>query len=173
MSENNKKDVIYRKPKIERVFKKTIESVMPVSQAMREVGYSEAYASISTRLTKTKVWQKLVEKHLSEKKLTEKHAEALEATKAISAQVFPDGKDGKPINDFIEVPDYAIRLKAVELGYKLRGKLSNNDDNGNADNRQVNFNFNGIDRAGLIELVRRGIAEVGKPDTRTPEADSD
>ena len=47
----------------------------------------------------------------------------LNSTKVISATVFPDGKDGKPVNDFIEVPDNQTQARMVELGYKVKNKL--------------------------------------------------
>lgn len=48
---------------------------------------------------------------------------AAKAKKVISAAVYASGKDGKPVNDFIEVPDWGSRLKALELALKLKNKF--------------------------------------------------
>ena len=109
--------------KQKKAVKKIIENNGNVSQSMIEVGYSPETAKNPQQLTESKGFQELVEKYLPDDKLLKKHDEALEANKVISANVFPGGKDGKPVNDFIDVPDYQTRLKAVELGYKVKKHL--------------------------------------------------
>lgn len=98
---------------------------MEMGKAMREVGYS-----VNTRphdVANTEGWQELLEKILPDDKLIAKHNELLEATKQISA------RNGMGANaetdDFIEVPDYQIQAKALELGYKVKGKLKDNNVN--------------------------------------------
>ena len=75
---------------------------------------------------KAKGWMKLMDKYIPDEKLLTKHEEALEAVKPIGAQILID-KDGETINKenegMIEVPDQVVRLKAVELGYRVKGKL--------------------------------------------------
>jgi hypothetical protein len=96
---------------------------------MIKAGYAESTASKQqARLTKHPEFLELADKYLPDTTLLRTHKETLKANKVISAQIFPDGKNGKPINDFIDVPDHPTRLKAVELGYKLKKKL--NDDEG-------------------------------------------
>ena len=91
------------------------ENHRPVSTVMKEVGYSPNTYSKPSNLTKSRAWEELVERRLPDDKLLQKHEEALDATKKT---VLFDG-------NVVKEPDQAIRLKAVELGYKLKGKLSN------------------------------------------------
>jgi hypothetical protein len=108
--------------------KKVLESngKIPVSKAMLEAGYPETTASNPQQLTQSKAWMELMEDYIPDDKLLEKHQEALNATKQIGAQILID-KDGKTISKenegMIEVPDQITRLKAVELGYRVKGKL--------------------------------------------------
>ena len=82
----------------------------PVSQAMLDAGYAPSTAKNPDELTDSKGWQELMNKHLPDDKLLTKHEEALEATKW---------------NDFTgeREEDHMVRLKAVDLGYKLKRKL--------------------------------------------------
>ena len=81
-----------------------------VSRAMLDNGYAPTTAKNPIELTESKGWQELMEKYLPDDKLLTKHNEALEARKW---------------NDFTgeREDDHAIRLRAVELGYKLKKKL--------------------------------------------------
>ena len=78
------------KEQIKRVFKKVVESggKEPVSKAMREVGYKEGHVRNPQKITKSKTWEKLVEKRLSDDKLTEVHEELLNSTR-LDHMVFP------------------------------------------------------------------------------------
>lgn len=62
---------------------------------------------------KAKGWLEILNEKLPDEKLLTKHDEALEANKIHGTE-----------NNFIEIPDHQTRLKAVELGYKLKGKLT-------------------------------------------------
>ena len=105
---------------------KVVENHGNVSRAMLEVGYDPTTAKNPKNLTTSKAWMELMEEHLPDSSLLEKHKEALNATKPIGAQILID-KDGKTISKenegMIEVPDQVVRLKAVELGYRVKGKL--------------------------------------------------
>jgi len=92
-----------------------------VSGAMRKANYSPATAKTPKKLTQSKYYQRILKKYLPINKILRVHNQGLEANKVISAQVFPGGKDGKPINDFIEVPDWQSRAKFVEMAYKRLG----------------------------------------------------
>lgn len=87
---------------------------MTISQAMREVGYSEKTIDEPKKLTESKGWKELMETLLPDEKLLLRHAEGLDATKIHSSHTEPDR----------EVPDYAVRAKYVELGYKVKGKYA-------------------------------------------------
>jgi hypothetical protein len=101
-----------------------------ITKTMREVGYSENTIHSPQKLTRSKGWIQLMRERLNDDALTKAHEEALHANKQIGAQILIDA-NGKVINKenegVIEVPDHAVRLKAVELGYKLKGKLSQFD----------------------------------------------
>lgn len=95
-----------------------------MAEAMREVGYSEASVSKPSEVTNSKGWQELMDKYLPDDKVLATHEAGLEATKVVSAVIV--GKDANDkTNDFIDVPDYPTRLKAVELAYKVKKKIGN------------------------------------------------
>lgn len=108
--------------------KKILENpAMPLGQAMREVGYDEATATHPKDLTESKGWKELMEKFLPDEKLFKKHDQALEAIKIVTSPTGPD----------TPMPDYAIQLKAVELGYKVKRYLGPES--------QINNQFNAQD----------------------------
>lgn len=86
---------------------------LPVSRAMLEAGYDPTTAKNPKNLTESKGWKELLEKHLPDNRLLEVHNEALDAVKIVSSHTEPD----------YTVPDVPTRLRAVELGYKVKGKL--------------------------------------------------
>jgi len=106
--------------------KKVVENGGIVSKAMRDAKYSPKTAKNPKKLTQSKAWMQLMEQYIPDGSLLKKHKEALNATKPIGAQILID-KDGETINKenegMIEVPDQVVRLKAVELGYRVKGKL--------------------------------------------------
>ena len=97
--------------KQKRAFKEIVENHRSVSSAMREVGYKATTATVPKNLTESKGWKELLNKYLPDDKLLQKHNQALEA---------------KKWNDFTgeREEDHTIRLRAVELGYKLKGRLN-------------------------------------------------
>lgn len=81
-------------------------------EAMRQAGYSESSARKPKEvLTTSKAWPQLLEQYLPDDKLLRVHDEALQATKW---------------NDFTgeREPDHTTRLKAVDMGYKVKGRLT-------------------------------------------------
>jgi len=88
-----------------------------VSRAMVEAGYSPMTAKRPDKLTKSKGFQELAREYLPDNLLLEKHVEGLEATKIIISHTEPDK----------EVPDFLIRHKYLETGYKIRQKLVDSD----------------------------------------------
>jgi len=109
-----------------KAIEKVVENGGNVSKAMRDADYSLATTKTPQKLTQSKAWMELMEEHLPDDKLLEKHKEALDAVKPIGAQILID-KEGKVVSKdnegMIEVPDQQTRLKAVELGYRVKGKL--------------------------------------------------
>lgn len=89
-------------------------------------GYSLSTATKQPpSVLKAKGWEKLIEAYLPDEKLAITHSEALEANKI-------HGTD----DNFIEIPDHQIRLRAVELGYKVKGRIQHNGQTA----VQINFN---------------------------------
>lgn len=60
---------------------------------------------------------------LSDELLAKVHAEGLEANRVISANITYGDADEKT-NDFIEVPDHAVRSKFLDMAYKIRGSYA-------------------------------------------------
>lgn len=94
---------------------------LPMKTAMMEVGYAENTAIAPRNVTESKAWPELLEKYLPDDKVLSTHEAGLEANKIISAKII--GNANENTDDFIEVPDHPTRLKAVELAYKVKGKL--------------------------------------------------
>lgn len=96
-----------------------------LSRAMREVGYSKTTAARTNKLTESDGWQELIDKYISEEKLAKVHSEGLNATKrqGVGGMVLNTEK-GEFGHTEIEVPDYAVRHKYLETGYKIRKRLS-------------------------------------------------
>jgi len=89
-----------------------------IKQELLDAGYALSTATKQPpTVMKAKGWNELVEQYLPDNALLNKHCEALEAAKVITSPTEPD----------YTVPDYSIRLKAVELGYKVKGKLQTNN----------------------------------------------
>lgn len=94
------------KPRIKKVFEKVMENNgFNVGKAMREEGYSPKSAKNPLQVTQSKSWEALLDEYLPESLIVKTHKEAFNAK-----------RDGNK-------PDWQIRMKASELGYKVRGKL--------------------------------------------------
>lgn len=101
------------KQKHKKVLKKILENPgKSLGSAMREEGYSEEYSDNPQELTATKSWQELVEEVFPDDLLTKTHKEALEAKRQSSIK-------GLLLQS--EFPDFDIRLKALDMAYKLKG----------------------------------------------------
>lgn len=94
----------------------------PIGALMVDAGYSKSTSETPQRLTASKSWQELMDEYLPDEKLQQVHAEGLEATRVVSA--VNTGKDASASsNDFIDVPDYAVRKQYLELAYKVKNKV--------------------------------------------------
>lgn len=94
--------------------KKMVENGGNASKAMRDAGYSPMTAKSPSKLTESKGWNELMEQYLPDIKVLEAHNQGLVATKIHTSHTEPDK----------EVPDTPTRLRAVELAYKVKGRLS-------------------------------------------------
>lgn len=82
-----------------------------IKAELLEAGYAPSTARHQPpSVTKAKNWKELVEQYLPDDKLLTIHNEALQAEKQT--------KTGA------QVPDHQTRLRAVELGLKVKGKLT-------------------------------------------------
>lgn len=116
------------KPRIKKVFVEKLENVgKPLGQIMRENGYAENTANNPDHVTKSKSWEMLMDEYIPESLIAETHKEAFSATRVISAMNTGKQATGATA-DFIDVPDWQTRMKATELGYKIRGKLTEKTD---------------------------------------------
>jgi hypothetical protein len=107
-------------PKVRKIVKAVAEGKTQ-REAAKIADASETY--VSEVLKKTEVIetiQSLMAKHgLDDASILRAHSEMMQATKVVSAI---GGKDaGAGSVDFIDVPDWQARGKAIEMGYKLKG----------------------------------------------------
>ena len=112
------------KPRIKKVFVEKLENVgKPLGQIMRENGYADNTADNPDHVTESKSWEMLLDEYIPESLVLRTHKEAFEANRTISARSMKTADE--TTDDFVDVPDWQTRTKAVELGYKVRGKLIN------------------------------------------------
>lgn len=111
------------KPRIKKVFEKVMENNgFNVGKAMLEEGYSPNSAKNPIQVTESKSWEILMDEYIPESLIAKTHKEAFEANRTISVVSGKQASGGT--TDFVDVPDWQTRMKATELGYKVRGKLT-------------------------------------------------
>ena len=106
----------YTRERQRQVMAELIENVksgkkVSMGRILKKYGYSDSVSLAPTKVTRTQTWQALLDERLSEDKLSEVHADILGKV----------DKNGQPHSD---------ALKAVELGYRLRNKLTSTPDAG-------------------------------------------
>ena len=105
--------------KQEKAVERVVGNGGNVTQAMRDVGYSENTLNTPQKLTESDGWKELMEQHLPDKDLTKVHKEGLKAGHKLIL-------NGKVIKG-VEIPDYAVRHKYLETAYKIKGKLKDTE----------------------------------------------
>ncbi|MDD5726275.1 MAG: hypothetical protein PHC53_02585 [Patescibacteria group bacterium] len=132
-------------PKRERLVKLLLENRgISVSAAMKEVGYSDAYAKNPQQITSTDSWDELMKKHLPDEKLAKAH-EALLTSKHVERLVVHAGTPDEDLADMLKeanctlkkiyifmgekhvlfwAPNDKAREAAVDMGYKLKGRYT-------------------------------------------------
>lgn len=90
-----------------------------VSSAMVKAGYSPATAKNPEKLTKSKGWQQLMKKYLSDGKLAALHKKLLDKKEVI---VVSDGSQSGSHIEWTGQP-HTDSLKALDLAYKLKAKF--------------------------------------------------
>lgn len=142
-----------------------------LAAAMRKVGYSKTTARRTNKLTRTKGWQELIDKYISEEDLMKVHKEGLKATKHQGVGGMVLNVEAKEFGHTeIEVPDYAVRHKYLETGYKVRGRLKDNNNNNGGTTNILNI----IAPEQAERIARRvldGDAESAATPDRLPDSD--
>ena len=121
-----RKIIKMKKPKIriKKVFEQVVENGgAGIGKIMIKNGYSPNTAKTPQKITESKSWEMLLDQYIPESLVLKTHKKAFKANRVISART--TGKADEKTDDFIDVPDWQTRTKAVELGYKVRGKLIN------------------------------------------------
>jgi len=101
------------------VASKMMENGGSLGKAMREAGYSKAMAKNPQKLTSSKGWAELMDQYVPEKLLLQRHRQLLNKRVTYWAG---DG-DAKKLVRTSEIDSAAV-ARGVELGYKMRGKLT-------------------------------------------------
>lgn len=127
--------------RIKEVFEQVMENHgSGIGKAMLDHGYTKSSAKNPKNVTDSKSWEMLLDKYIPEDLVLETHREAFKANKVISARTMENANE--KTDDFIDVPDWPTRTKAVELGYKVRGKLT----------ERIDHTTGGKDLKGLIQI---------------------
>ena len=95
-----------------RVIDNVLKAGLNITQARLKAGYSPKTANKTEQTTNSEAWRKTMETYLPDHKLFKKHEEALEATKHV---LLDDG-------NMVKEADHNIRLKAIDMAYKLKGR---------------------------------------------------
>lgn len=104
--------------KQKQVFNKVVKG-SSISKAMEEVGYAPSTAKRTNKITNSDGWKELLDKTISDKKLTKVLDEGLEAGK----KVYKNNNATKQVEEVGYEPDYAVRHKYLETGLKLKNKF--------------------------------------------------
>ncbi len=124
-----------------------------VSAAMREAGYSDITAATPKKLTTSKAFQELMDEYLPDDLLMKVHKEGLQATKLSGTGGMRMKFEGGDMEEFghsdLEVPDYAVRHKYLETGYKIKARLTP-EEGGGSNTLIINITGETASRYGLI-----------------------
>lgn len=89
-----------------------------ISGAMVKAGYAEKTTATTTgKLTNTKGWKELMDKHMPDSVLAKKHRELLNKREIVYSKV-----NGKEEAEQINEPDTQAVSKALDMAYKLKGR---------------------------------------------------
>ena len=91
-----------------------VDSSRTMGEVLKKAGYSPATAIKPSQVTKSKGWQELMDKKLPDKEVVGVHNKLLHAKKIFGSLTEPDRV----------VDDNPTQLKAVELAYRVKRKLS-------------------------------------------------
>lgn len=125
------------------VASKLVDNGGNVGKAMLVAGYSEAMAKNPQKLTRSKGWQELIDKFISEDRLLNVHKRMLDSVRLMNlpfelsisdddirkiiskisgSKFIAISKGAKVKICFYTMPENATRLSALDMAYKIRGK---------------------------------------------------
>lgn len=130
------------------VFKKVLKKVakgeqVAITKEMRGV-YSPATAKHPEKITKSKGWQELMDKHLPDTKLAQRHRELLDKREVFKMY----NGEGK----LIDQPDTQAVSKALDMGYKLKNRYPREEDGGNK-TLIINISGESAQRYGYVHVT--------------------
>ena len=96
----------------QKALAKNLGNSRTLKEALLKSGYAPTTAHQQTSIIESKTFEQLIEQELKNEEVINTHKEGLQATRIHGTN-----------DNFIEIPDYGIRLKAAELAYKVKGKL--------------------------------------------------
>ncbi len=158
-------------PRHKLLFKKISENLgkgdnegVAIGKAMRELGFSQSYSESPQQLLKTKSWITLMNEHLPDSLLAEKHRVLLDS-RQVSRFIFSPKLDDDEITDivnqagfkvivirkspmgkmaFYSVPNVRGIERGLDMGYKLKNRYAP---------ETMNLKFAGYDKKQLIDLI--------------------
>ena len=136
--------------KQKRALAKAVENGGVISRAMLDAGYSPATAKTPQKLTNSKSWQRLMEKHFPDADLAKLHKRLLKKEEGI---VVSDGaKEGSHI-EWTGQP-HSDTLRALEAAYKLKGRFVDEP----SGNKTLIINITGetASRYGILPTKQQG-----------------
>lgn len=101
----------------QKVAFKEVVNGSTLTKAMKTANYSPETVKRTNKLTRTKGWAELVDDFISDKELLRVHKEGLAATRMSNSLTSPDEI----------LPDYLVRHKYLDSGYKIKGRYQDKD----------------------------------------------
>lgn len=122
--------------KQKKAFKAALENGGVVSRAMAEAGYSDSMAKNPQKLTTTPGWKELMDTHLPEDHLAERHRELLDSPKGETAN------------------------KALDMAYKLKGSYA--PDKSININAELTVDEGALDKlTNILNGIHKGASQSG------------
>lgn len=90
---------------------------------MSKAGYAPTTASRTNKLTRTKGWKELMDKHMPDSSLSKKHRELLNKKEIL---IVSDGAKNGSHLEYTEQPHSDV-AKALDMAYKLKGHYADKD----------------------------------------------
>lgn len=143
----------------ERVFKRVLDKVekggkIAISPEMKGI-YGKAYQKNPQRLTKSKGWEALMEEHLPDKLLAEKHKALLNKQEVVTKNNMTTGEvDTIPTGEI----DVQGVVKGLDMAYKLKGRYKDTEQ--------------GASKTLIINITGETASRYGVISNRKPENNS-